>query len=178
MMINSQKAEEQAVLNLAYAVCAAARTAPKACGIDQTDTAVLTGADKDRLADEMRRIGESQGDKGRTMIRDAGNVDASGAVVLVGSGCETRGLNERCQLCGFENCAACKSAGAACVFAPLDLGIALGSAVALAADNRADNRIMFTIGKAATSLGLLGEHRLIMGIPLSVSGKSPFFDRG
>jgi len=36
---------------------------------------------------------------------------------------------------------------------------------------------MFTIGKAAASLGLLGEYRLIMGIPLSVSGKSPYFDR-
>jgi len=36
---------------------------------------------------------------------------------------------------------------------------------------------MFTIGKAAASLGLMGEHELVMGIPLSVSGKSPFFDR-
>jgi len=98
--------------------------------------------------------------------------------VLVGAKYETRGLNERCQLCGFGNCAACKAAGATCVFAPMDLGIALGSAVALAADNRIDNRIMFTIGKAAASLGLLGDYKLIMGIPLSVSGKSPFFDRG
>jgi uncharacterized ferredoxin-like protein len=47
----------------------------------------------------------------------------------------------------------------------------------MVSDNRVDNRIMFTIGKAATSLGLLGDYRLIMGIPLSVSGKSPFFDR-
>ena len=178
MMMNSKEAEERAVLNLAYAVCAAARTAPKACGIDQTDTVVLTGGDKDRITAEMRRIGQSQGERGKTMIRDAGNVDASTAVVLVGAKYETRGLNERCQLCGFENCAACKSAGATCVFAPMDLGIALGSAVALAADNRVDNRIMFTIGKAAASLGLLGEYKLIMGIPLSVSGKSPFFDRG
>ena len=177
MITSSRQAEEQAVLNLAYAICAAARTAPKACGIDQIDTAVLTGEDKDRLAEEMRRIGKSQGDGGRIMIRDAGNVDASTAVVLVGAKYETRGLNERCQLCGFDNCAVCRSAGATCVFAPMDLGIALGSAVALAADHRADNRIMFTIGKAAVSLGLLGEHKLIMGIPLSVSGKSPFFDR-
>ena len=177
MMMSSQKAEEQAVLNMAYAVCAAARTAPKACGIDQTDTAVLTGEDKDRLAAEMRRIGGGQGESGQTMIRDAGNVDASGAVVLVGAKYDTRGLNEQCRLCGFDNCAACKSAGATCVFAPLDLGIALGSAAALAADNRIDNRIMFTIGKAAAALGYLGDYRLIMGIPLSVSGKSPFFDR-
>jgi len=177
MMINSKKAEEQAALNLASAICAAARTAPKACGIDQTDTMVLTGDDKTRLADEMRRIGKSQGEGGAIMIRDAGNVDSSSAVVLVGAKYETRGLNEKCKLCGFENCAACKSAGATCVFAPMDLGIALGSAVALAAGNHIDNRIMFTIGKAAASLGLLGEHKLIMGIPLSVSGKSPFFDR-
>ena len=177
MMINSKKAEEQAALNLAAAICAAARTAPKACGIDQTDTAVLTGEDKARLAEEMRRIGKGQGESGSVIIRDAGNVDASIAVVLVGAKYETRGLNERCKLCGFENCAACKSAGATCVFTPMDLGIALGSAVALAADSRIDNRIMFTIGKAAASLGLLGEYKLIMGIPLSVSGKSPFFDR-
>jgi len=177
MVVDSKKAEEQAALNLAYAICAAARTAPKACGIDQTDTVVLTGYEKTRVADEMRRIGGAQGETGKTMIRDAENVDASIAVVLVGTTYETRGLNERCQLCGFENCAACKSAGATCIFAPLDLGIALGSAVALAADSRVDNRIMFTIGKAAASLGLLGEYKLIMGIPLSISGKSPFFDR-
>ncbi|MCL2879643.1 MAG: DUF2148 domain-containing protein [Treponema sp.] len=177
MTVSSKKAEEQALLNLAYAVCAAARTAPKACGIDQTDTAVLTGEDKARVAEEMRRLGKLQGDAGKVMIRDAGNVDASGAIVLVGAKYQTRGLNERCTLCGFKNCAACESAGATCIFTPMDLGIALGSAVALAADSRIDNRIMFTIGKAAASLGILGEYKLIMGIPLSISGKSPYFDR-
>ena len=177
MFITSQKAEEQAVLNLAYAVCAAVRTAPKACGIDHIETAVLTGEDKDRITAEMRKIGEELGDSGKFFIRDAGNVDASGAVVLVGAKYETRGLNEKCKLCGFENCDACKKAGATCVFTSMDLGIALGSAVSLVADNRVDNRIMFTIGQAAAKLGLLGEYKLIMGIPLSVSGKSVFFDR-
>ena len=178
MFINSKKAEEEAVLKLAYAVCAAARTAPKACGIDHMDTAVLTGEDKKKVTDEMRRIGESLGDGGKFFIRDADNVDASGAVVLIGVKYEPRNLNEICGICGFDNCAACMSAGAVCVFTSVDLGIALGSAVSLAMDNRVDNRIMFTIGKAAASLGLLGEYKLIMGIPLSVSGKSPFFDRG
>lgn len=175
MFINSQKAEEQAILNLAYAVCAAARTAPKACGIDHIDTAILTGEEKKKVADEMRRLGETI--HASFFIRDAGNVDASGAVVLVGAKYETRGLNKRCGLCGFADCAACTDAGAACVFTGVDLGIALGSAVAMAADARIDNRIMFTVGKAAASLGLMGEHKLIMGIPLSVSGKAPFFDR-
>ena len=178
MITTSQEAERQAVLSVANHICAAARTAPKACGIDQLDTLVLTGEDKTRLADEMRRMGAARGGSGSANARDAGNVDASEAVVLVGAKYETRGLSERCKLCGFDSCADCKNAGATCVFTPLDLGIALGSAVALAADNRIDSRIMFTIGKAAASLGLLGEHKLIMGIPLSVSGKSPFFDRG
>ena len=177
MYISSQKAEEQAILNLAYAVCSAARTAPKACGIDHLETAVLTGEEKDRITAEMRKIGKSLGEPGMFFIRDAGNVDASGAIVLVGAKYETRGLNEKCKLCGFENCAACEKVGAVCVFTSMDLGIALGSAVSIVADNRVDNRIMFTIGQAAAKLRLLGDYKLIMGIPLSVSGKAVFFDR-
>ena len=177
MIINSNKAEESAILNLAYSVCAAARTAPKACGIDHLETAVLTGEDKDRVSADMRKIGESLGESGRFFYRDADNVDASGAVVLIGAKYAVRGLGEICKLCGFENCAACVEAGASCVFTSMDLGIALGSAVSLVADNRVDNRIMFTIGQAAARLGLLGEHKLIMGIPLSASGKSVFYDR-
>jgi len=177
MIINSKKAEESAILNLAYSVCAAARTAPKACGIDHIETAILTGEDKDRVTAEMRKLGEAAGETGKFFCRDADNVDASGAVVLVGAKYETRGLGEKCKLCGFENCAACEKAGAACVFTAMDLGIALGSAVSLVADNRIDNRLMFTIGQAAAKLGLLGEYKMIIGIPLSASGKSVFYDR-
>jgi uncharacterized ferredoxin-like protein len=177
MLIPSQKAEEQAMLNLASEICAAVRTAPKACGIDYLDTLVLTGEDKTRVTEEMRRIGKGLGEDGKFFIRDADNVDASGAIVLVGAQYKTRGLDEMCGICRFKNCTACTEAGAACAFTSIDLGIALGSADAMAADKRIDNRIMFTIGKAAVSMGLLGEHKLIMGIPLSVSGKSVFFDR-
>jgi uncharacterized ferredoxin-like protein len=175
MFIDSKSAEKEAVLNAAYAICAAARTAPKACGIDRMETAVLTGDDKDAIAAEMRRLSEETGDK--LFARDAGNVDNSEAVILLGISEKTRGLGSICRLCHFEDCASCVSGGGSCVFNGLDLGIALGSAVALAADLRMDTRIMFTIGRAASSLSLLGEHKLIMGIPLSVSGKSPFFDR-
>lgn len=175
MFIDSKAAEEKAVLEAAYAICAAARTAPKACGIDYLDTAVLTGEDKDKVAAEMRRLVESNNDP--IFLRDAKNVDQCTAIVLVGAKEDRRGLGKRCQLCHFEDCDACAEANGCCVFSIMDLGIALGSAAAAAADLRIDNRIMFTIGKAASSLGLLGEHHLIMGIPLSVSGKSPFFDR-
>jgi len=177
MLVKSKTAEELAILNLAYSVCAAIRTAPKACGIDHLETAILSDEEKTRVTAEMRRIGENLGESGKFFFRDADNVDASNAVVLIGARYITRGLNEKCRLCGFENCAACEKAGAVCVFTSMDLGIALGSAVSLAADNRVDNRIMFTIGKAAVKLGLLGEYKLIMGIPLSASGKSVFYDR-
>ena len=175
MTIDSKAAEMKAALDAAYAVCAAARTAPKACGIDVLDTLILTDDDKTAVANEMRRISENGG--GAFFARDAGNVDASLAIVLVGAKPSVRRLGSICGLCGFKNCIECENAGAQCIYPALDLGIALGSAVASATDMRVDSRIMFTIGKAAASLGLLGEYSLIMGIPISISGKSPFFDR-
>jgi uncharacterized ferredoxin-like protein len=177
MLIKSKDAELAAVMDAANAMCAAARTAPKACRIDHLDTAILTGGDKDALAGEMRKIGASLGEKGGFFIRDAGNVDSAQAVVLIGAKYLPRGLGAMCRLCGFANCEDSVKTGAACVFTAMDLGIALGSAVSLAADARIDNRIMFTIGQAAVSLSLLGEYKMLIGIPLSVSGKTPFFDR-
>jgi uncharacterized ferredoxin-like protein len=58
----------------------------------------------------------------------------------------------------------------------MDLGIALGSAVKVASNLNIDNRIMYTTGLAAKKLQLL-DSDLIIGIPLSVTGKSPHFDR-
>jgi uncharacterized ferredoxin-like protein len=45
-------------------------------------------------------------------------------------------------------------------------------------DHRIDNRIMYSVGKAALDLGLLGKEAVVAyGIPLSATGKNPFFDR-
>ena len=70
-------------------------------------------------------------------------------------------------------------AGGTCSFNVGDLGIAVGSAAAMAADFRIDNRIMYTAGKAAIELGMLGEDvKIAYGIPLAAKGKNPFFERG
>ena len=157
-------------------MCAAARTAPKACGTDHLETCIVTGEDKGKLADEMQRIGERLNHK--AFLRDAGNVRASGAVVLIGCVLETRGLNEACALCKRKNCAENEETDCVCVFDPMDLGIALGSAVSIAADNRLDNRMMFTAGQAAIALKIFPEDiKIVIGIPLSASKKSPYFDR-
>lgn len=175
MIVSSKTAEENAVMETARAMCAAARTAPKACGIDNLDTLILTGEDKDAVTAEMRRIAELDGD--RFFIRDAENVDASPVLVLIGADEKPRGVDRVCSLCGWDGCADCVRNHGKCALTGIDLGIAIGSAVSIAADRRVDNRVMFTAGKAAASLKLLGSKSLIMGIPLSVSGKSPFFDR-
>ena len=46
MIYRSEQMEEQAVLQAAAQMCAAARTAPKAKGIDEICTVVLTGKEK------------------------------------------------------------------------------------------------------------------------------------
>ena len=176
MIYHSDELEMEAVLDAARRMCAAARTAPKAKGIDHIVTMVLTGADKDRVADELERLSAPLGYG--FFMRDAGNVRAAAALVLIGGREGSRGLNEGCRHCHFDNCADCAEKGGVCVYDPMDLGIAIGSAVVAAADDRVDNRVLFSAGRAAMSLGLMGEDaRMVMGIPLSVRGKNPFFDR-
>ena len=83
-----------------------------------------------------------------------------------------------CGYCGFPDCNAIFNAGGPCSFNAGDLGTAVGSAVAMAADLRIYNRIMYTAGKVAVELDLLGGDFLIAyGLPLAAKGKNPFFDR-
>ncbi len=58
----------------------------------------------------------------------------------------------------------------------LDMGIALGSAVKTASLLNADSRIMYRIGPVAREMGLI-DADVVMGIPLSATGKSIYFDR-
>lgn len=176
MIYHAEELEYQAVMNVAQQMCAAARTAPKTKGVDRIITMVVTKEEKDALAKEMRRLADELGYG--FFMRDAGNVDAAQAVVLVGVKEGVNGLGAGCNLCHQGDCEKCSAQNGVCVFNPIDLGIALGSAVAVAADHRVDNRIMFSVGRAAAALSLLGDGiSMIMGIPIAVSGKSPFFDR-
>ena len=84
-----------------------------------------------------------------------------------------------CSMCGFENCGEMKKAGTNCVFNVTDLGIAVGSAVSIAADHRIDNRVMYSVGKGALKIGCLSPNvKIIWGIPLGAESKSIYFDRG
>ena len=175
MIIKSNDAEMAAVLAAANQMCAAARTAPKTCGVDKVLTKILTGDDIEKIAVKMEEIGAAVNRP--FFARNAESIRSGLAIVLIGIKRHYYALN--CGYCGHENCAACKEAGTLCLFAPTDLGIAMGSAVAMAADMRIDNRIMYSIGRAIEVMPEYndGEDAIWMGIPLSVTGKSPFFDR-
>ena len=176
MIYNSQQLEQNAVENAMAAMCAAARTAPKTKGQDFIYTLALTGEDKNKVAQKMREMGSRLFGENSWFHRDAGNLEAADGLVLIGVENLRRGL-PFCGLCGLADCKACEEVKGTCAFGNLDLGIALGSAVSVAADLRMDCRIMFSVGKAAMELGLVKEGILWQGIPVSVSGKSIFFDR-
>lgn len=176
MIYSSEKMEQAAVLDAAQLMCAAARTAPKTRGIDNVKTLVLTGEDLFALADKMEEIDLRLNNGGRTFLsRDAGNLRRSAAVVLVGIEKKTYGLN--CRYCGFESCAACVEGGGTCFFCGTDLGIAVSSAVSTAASLHIDSRVMFSVGRCAGEMGYLEGDVIWLGIPLSATGKSPYFDR-
>ncbi len=153
----------------------AARTAPKARGVDHLELALLTGDTIGRLAD---RLVEMSAGPGRGFFaRDGANIRQAGAVVLFGTRRATLGLD--CGWCGFPTCAAKEQQApeAPCAFNMNDLGIAVGSAVSVAADHRVDCRVMYSVGVAARDLDLLPGCHAVLGVPLSAGGKNPFFDR-
>ncbi len=94
------------------------------------------------------------------------------------------GLN--CGYCGYPTCEELKKTKGVCAYNSIDLGLATSSSAIIANKFNVDNRIMFSIGRAALDLGLFektsetspsGKVVQALGIPLSVSGKNPFFDR-
>ena len=174
MIYKSENTEKNAAMRAAELMSAAARTAPKACGIDLIESMIIDGEDKDRLTAAMRQIGEE--DDKPYFTRDAGNVDDCHCVILIGAGVKPRGLN--CKLCGLENCAAAARSGVACALSVNDIGVAIGSAAATAMDHRIDNRVLFTAGMTALKMKLFPDDiKICFGIGLSTSGKNVFFDR-
>lgn len=162
---------------VAQQMLVAARTAPKARGKDTLVAAVADAETRKAIAEHMRSmVGEHRG--ASFFLRDADNLEASHALVLLGTKIDPMRLDP-CGLCGFANCEEkLLHPSHPCAFNTGDLGIAIGSAVSVAMDARVDNRIMFSIGMAVRDMALLGgDVKIIYGIPLSIASKNPFFDR-
>jgi uncharacterized ferredoxin-like protein len=81
--IKDAKAEMEGVLALAKAMAVAARTAPKARGVDAIETLIVFGEDLDSLGQAMEEHGGNT-NMSDVFKRDAGNVCKSHAVLLIG----------------------------------------------------------------------------------------------
>ena len=167
--------ETQAALHIAALMAAAARPAPKTRGIDNIRVlAIEDEPSRQRLVDKMKEIARLEGRP--SFERDANCVAPAPAILVIGVETNSAGLN--CGFCGHRTCESLEAANGICAFNSVDLGIAACSAAETAGRLHADNRLMYSIGRAALDLGLFDEKvRQALGIPLSITGKSPYFDR-
>ena len=167
--------EKSAALQVATLMVAAARTAPKTRGIDNIKTAAIDDEPtKQKVIAKMRELSAKESQP--SFARDAGNIGNSPALVVIGVESNTAGLN--CGFCGKPTCEALEMTGGTCAFNSIDLGLATLSAAEVAGRFHIDNRIMYSIGRACLDLGMFGPKvKQALGIPLSVTGKNPFFDR-
>ncbi len=175
-LIEEENINKETLLAVAKKMCIAARTAPKAKGVDNIIIAIAEQKEIEEISEKMIEIGEKYDVP--SFNRDAKNILDSPSMVLIGTKISSVGL-KKCGMCGFKNCdEKNKFPKIPCVFNTGDLGIAIGSAVSVAMDNRVDNRIMYTAGQAVIELELLGEDvKIVYVIPLTATSKNPFFDR-
>jgi uncharacterized ferredoxin-like protein len=166
----------ETLIAVAKEMLLAARTAPKARGVDNLEIALVESQDIEMISQKMKEIGQI--DNNPTFLRDSENILQSTAMLIIGTKIKTQGL-KICGHCGFKNCDEKeKHPKVPCTFNTGDLGIAIGSAVSVAMDHRVDNRVMYSVGHAVVELGLLGKDvKIAYGIPLSATAKNPFFDR-
>jgi uncharacterized ferredoxin-like protein len=166
---------------VAQLMAISATTAPKSKGENFVQTKVLKGKILKKLADAMFAFGQRTQKK--DFDRDSKSVAQSEVVLLVGiEKANVLGLD--CGACGYPDCKtfqkqkkkAGEFVGPTCAYRLLDMGIALGSAVKTASMLNVDNRIMYRIGVVAREIDIVNWD-FVMGIPLSVTGKSIYFDR-
>jgi len=181
VLMKEEDLRKEAVKISAYLMSISARTAPKSKGEDDIEIVYVDGEEKDRIAEEMIRVGREKNIPG--FVRDGEGLKKSEAVLLIGV-FGTKPIKLNCGACGMS-CDELEKAekiegkdyrGPNCAFKLIDLGIAIGSAVKLASIINVDNRIMYRIGTIARKLGY-AKADVVMGIPLACTGKNPFFDR-
>ena len=181
----------ETVLNL---MSLAARTAPKSFAMDCLEVEILSNDDRQQIVATMRALGEAKSAAAKTETKaralsldwncDAETLGRADGILLLGvKGTMTPGVN--CGGCGFATCADMLKAprqdrdfpGPFCMYRVLDLGIAVSSAVAVAAHHFLDNRMFQKVGTAAIKLGIMPKCAPILGIGVSCSAKNIFFDR-
>jgi len=177
---------KEAIEMSAQLMAVSARTAPKAGGKDFLEIVVITQADElQKIAEAMEEYAPRSTNE-PFWLRDAANIENSQALLLVGlSKPVTAGYD--CGACGYPTCAEFAQnrkltdkemgyTGPHCVMRMMDIGVALSSAAKTASLLNVDCRVQQRVGAAARAVGL-SKGEVVMGIPVSVTGKSIYFDR-
>jgi uncharacterized ferredoxin-like protein len=171
---------------VANLMAVAARTAPKAGGKDFLEIVVI---DQD---DDLKKIAQAMKDYAPRStnesywLRDAANIENSQALVLIGLA-KANLAGYDCGGCGFSTCKEFEQhrklqdkemgyTGPHCIMRMMDIGVALASAAKTASLMNVDNRVQQRVAAAARALGYI-KAEVAMGIPVSVSGKSIYYDR-
>ncbi len=167
-------------------MAASARTAPKAGGKDFLEIAVITkDEDLKKIAEAMKEYAPKSTNEAY-WLRDASNIENSQALLLVGlSKPVTAGYD--CGACGYPTCGEFSKnrqlkekemgySGPHCVMRMIDIGVALSSASKTASIHNVDNRVQQRVGATARTLGLI-KGEVVLGIPVSITGKSIYYDR-
>jgi uncharacterized ferredoxin-like protein len=167
-------------------MAASARTAPKAGGKDFLEIVVITkDEDLKKIAEAMKEYAPKSTNEAY-WLRDASNIENSQALLLVGlSKPVTAGYD--CGACGYPTCGEFSKnrqlkekemgySGPHCVMRMIDIGVALSSAAKTASLHNVDNRVQQRVGAAARAIGLI-KGEVVLGIPVSITGKSIYYDR-
>ena len=119
-------------------------------------------------------------------LRDAANIENSQALVLIGLA-KPNLAGYDCGGCGFSTCKEFEQhrklkdkemgyTGPHCIMRMMDIGVALASAAKTASLLNVDNRVQQRVAATARALGYI-KAEVAMGIPVSVTGKSIYYDR-
>jgi uncharacterized ferredoxin-like protein len=167
-------------------MAASARTAPKAGGKDFLEIVVITSDEELRKIAEAMKNYAPHSTNEAFWLRDASNIENSEGLLLIGlSKSVTAGYD--CGACGYPSCEEFSKkrelkekemgySGPHCVMRMIDIGVALASAAKTASLLNVDNRVQQRVGAAARALGFI-KGEVAMGIPVSITGKSIYFDR-
>lgn len=176
-MLKEEDFNNEYLLSVAKKMSVAARTAPKARGTDNLVIRICSGQEIKQLSAQLIKDFEATEQKEQFLLRDSQNILSAPYIVLIATKNNVLGLN--CGYCGFSTCAEKNQTNKniPCFFNSEDLGLAVGSAVSVAADSRIDSRVMFSAGRAAIHLNMVQDCRQCLAISLSATAKNPFFDR-
>ncbi len=189
-----KEANRNAVLVAGRLMLAAATTAPQHGGAGVMEGCLVYGDDEiEDIASKLEELSTEKKQWDESFRREANMVRESQAVLFLGcfrsydpfGGACGRCLGEQGEPKDGTKCVKFRETpkltdapfpGPVCSFRIADLGYSVGSALWIAARLFIDTRPKFPVGLAGMKLGFLPRCKFIVGLPLSVTPKSPFDD--